>query len=68
MMAPPVSWEGDFRVANGTIPILAGGGDLHNFGGGVFSNRVESSSTFVLRALLVGSVSASRPTTTTSTS
>ena len=41
-------WEGDFRVANGTIPALTGAGDLHNFGAGVFSNRVESSTTFVL--------------------
>ena len=61
-------WEGDFRVANGTIPTLPAAGDLHNFGAGVISNRVESSSTFVLAALLVGSARGSRPTTTTSTS
>jgi subtilisin-like proprotein convertase family protein len=41
-------WEGDFKKANGTIPLLAAAGDLNDFGSGVISNRVESSSLFVL--------------------
>ena len=42
------AWEGDFKKANGSIPVLSAAGELHDFGGGVTSNRVESSSPFVL--------------------
>jgi subtilisin-like proprotein convertase family protein len=42
------AWEGDFKKANGSIPVLAAAGELHDFGGGVTSNRVESSSGFIL--------------------
>jgi subtilisin-like proprotein convertase family protein len=41
-------WEGDFKKANGTIPLLAGAGELHDFGSGVVSNRAESTSQFIL--------------------
>jgi subtilisin-like proprotein convertase family protein len=34
-------WEGDFKKAKGTIPVLDGQGDIHDFGAGVVSNRVE---------------------------
>ena len=41
-------WEGDFKKANATIPLLAGAGELHDFGSGVVSNRAESTSGFIL--------------------
>jgi subtilase family protein/proprotein convertase P-domain-containing protein len=40
-------WEGDFKNSRTTLPLLPGG-TLHDFGEGVISNRVESSSPFVL--------------------
>jgi subtilisin-like proprotein convertase family protein len=41
-------WEGDFKKSNATIPLLAGAGELHDFGSGVVSNRAESTSLFIL--------------------
>jgi subtilisin-like proprotein convertase family protein len=40
-------WEGDFRDSGTTLPGLPGG-TLHNFGSGVISNFVETSTQFIL--------------------
>jgi subtilisin-like proprotein convertase family protein len=41
-------WEGDYKLSTATIGALDGAGDLHDFGSGVISDRVESSSPWIL--------------------
>jgi subtilisin-like proprotein convertase family protein len=41
-------WEGDYKLSTATIGVLNGAGDLHDFGSGVISDRVESSSPWIL--------------------
>jgi subtilisin-like proprotein convertase family protein len=41
------AWEGDFRDSGTTLASLPGG-TLHDFGNGVISNRVESTTGFIL--------------------
>ena len=41
-------WEGDYVAANGTVgPLLPGAGVVHDFGNGVLSNQVTSTSNWI---------------------